>query len=257
LLDNPNRLAILWGPLVLAGDLGSEVKRKEEEEEQGKEEQAPVFVTTRSVEHWLKPVAGKAGTFRTSRVGLKTDVEFQPFYELPRRRYAVYWDVFTPAEWKTRSEAYAAEQEKKKKLDAATVAFAQPGQMQAERDFNEQGEDTSPIQIPGHYGRRGTKWFSFDLPVDPAHPMTLVVTYSTGARSNGSFAILVDGTPLGKQATERRSPEQTIHFFDVEYALQPEVVKGKQKVTVRFEAAEGNEIPGVFGIRMIRTDSPR
>ena len=257
LLDNPNRLAVLWGPLVLAGDLGPEVQRKEEEEEQGTEEQAPVFVTTQSVERWLKPVAGKAGTFRTSGVGLKTDIGFLPFYELPRRRYAIYWEVFTPAEWKTRSEVYAAEQEKKKKLDAATVAFAQPGQMQAERDFNEQGEDTSPIQIPGHFGRRGTKWFSFDLPVDPAHPMTLVVTYSTAARRDGNFVIRVDGTEVGKQTTERRSPEQTIHFFDVEYPLPPQVVSGKQKVTVRFEAADGNEISGVFGIRMIRADSPK
>ncbi len=256
LLDNPTRLAILWGPLVLAGDLGPEVQRREEEE-QGAEEQAPVFVTTQSVEHWLKPVADKVGTFRTSGVGLKTDVEFRPFYELPRRRYAIYWDVFTPAEWKTRSEAYAAEQDKKKKLEAATVAFAQPGQMQAERDFNEQGEDTSPIQTPGHYGRRGTKWFSFDLPVDPAHPMSLVVTYSTAARRNGSFAILMDGTPVGKQATERHSPEEAIHFFDVDYSVPAQVVTGKQKVTVRFEAADGNEIPGVFGIRMIRADSPR
>ena len=28
----------------------------------------------------------------------------------------------------------------------STVAFAQPGQMQTERDFNQQGEDRSPVQ---------------------------------------------------------------------------------------------------------------
>jgi uncharacterized protein len=257
LLDNPTRMAILWGPLVLAGDLGPDTARRAEEEEPGAEKPAPVFVTNRSVEHWLKPVAGKPGTFRTSGVGLKTEIEFRPFYEVPGRRYAIYWDAFTPAEWKMRSEAYAAEQEKKRKLDAATVAFAQPGQMQAERDFNEQGEDTSPIQIPGHYGRRGTKWFSFDVPVDPAHPMALVVTYSTAARRDGSFAILVDGTRVGNQATQRRSPEQRVDFFDVQYPVPVQAVTGKQKVTVRFEAAEGNEIPGVFGIRMIRADAPR
>jgi DUF1680 family protein len=256
LLDNPNRLAILWGPLVLAGDLGPEIQKREEED-QDAEQQALVFVTAQPVDRWMKPVAGKPGMFRTSGVGLATDIDFLPFYELPRRRYAIYWDVFTPSEWKKKSEAYAAEQEKKKKLDAATVAFAQPGQMQAERDFNEQGEDTSPIQIPGHYGRRGTKWFSFDLPVDPAHPMALVVTYSSAARRDGSFTILVDGTQVGKQATERRSPEQTIHFFDVEYSLPSGITSGKQKVTVRFEAADGSDIPGVFGIRMIRADSAR
>jgi len=257
LVDNATRVALLWGPLVLAGDLGPELERKEEWE-QAAEKPAPVFVTaTQSVDQWLKPVAGKPGTFRTSGVGLTTDVNFRPFYELPRRRYAIYWDVFTPAEWKNKSAAYAAEEEKKRKLEVATVAFVQPGQMQAERDFNQQGEDTSPIQIPGHYGRRGSKWFSFDVPVDAAHPMTLVVTYSNGTWRHAAFAILVDGTKVGEQKTEHLSPEQTLRFIDVEYPLAASLVQGKQKVTVRFEAASGSEISGVFGIRMIRADSPR
>ena len=35
------------------------------------------------------------------------------------------------------------------------------------------------------------------------------------------------------------------------------VVKDKQKVTVRFQAADGHEIAGVFGVRMIRADAER
>jgi hypothetical protein len=170
--------------------------------------------------------------------------------------YGIYWDLFTPEEWKKRAEAYAAEQEKQKKLEAATVVFAQPGQMQMERDFNQQGEDTTTIQVQGRYGRRGTKWFSFDLPVDPSHPMAMVVTYSTDGPRR-SFDILVDGKKVGEQARERRTPEQDIRFFDVEYALPAELVRGKQKVTVRFEARGGAEIGTVFGIRMIRADAVR
>src|SRR5213080_4725395 len=255
--DNPNRVALMWGPLVLAGDLGPEQERRRGPDRSA-EPQAPVLVAAAlPVENWLKPVTGKPGMFRTSGVGLTSDVDFLPFYQLPRRRYAIYWDVFTPQEWKKKSEAYVAEEERKKKLEASNVAFAQPGQMQTERDFNQEGEDTSPIQLLGHYGRRGSKRFSVDLPVDTAHPMTLIVTYSNEARRNGTFDVLVDGTKVGQQATERRSPEQDIRFFDVEYALPPQLVEGKQKVTVRFEAADGNEISGVFGIRMIRADSAR
>src|SRR5438477_952515 len=255
--DNPNRVALMWGPLVLAGDLGQEQERRRGPDRSA-EPQAPVLVAAAlPVENWLKPVTGKPGMFRTSGVGLTADIDFLPFYQLPRRRYASYWDVFTPQEWKKKSEAYAAEEERKKKLEASTVAFAQPGQMQTERDFNQQGEDTSPIQLLGHYGRRGSKWFSLDLPVDTANPMTLIVTYSNEARRNGTFDVLVDGTKVGQQATERRSPEQDIRCFDVEYALPPQLDEGKQKVTVRFEAADGNEMSGVFGIRRIRADSAR
>src|SRR5689334_21736176 len=165
--------------------------------------------------------------------------------------------MFPPEEWKKKSEAYAADQEKQKKLDAATVAFAQPGQMQTERDFNQQGEESSPVQLDGRYGRRGTKWFSFDLPVEAGHPMGLMVTFSNDARRKGSFDILVEDKKVGEQSTERRSPEQDVRFFEVEYAIPPGLIQGKQKITVRFEAAAGSDIPGVFGIRIVRADQAR
>ncbi len=256
--DNTERFALMWGPLVLAGDLGAETFRERDGEGWRVTGKAPVLVAaSQSVENWLKPVAGKPGTFLTSGVGLATDITFVPFYQLPRRKYAIYWDMFTPEEWKKKSEAYAAEEEKQKKLEAATVAFAQPGQMQTERDFNQQGEESSPVQLEGRYGRRGTKWFSFDLPVEAGHPMGLVVTFSNDARRNGSFDVLVDGKKVGEYATERRSPEQDVRFLDVEYAIPPELIEGKQKVTVRFEASPGSDIPGVFGIRIVRADQAR
>ncbi len=255
--DNPNRFAFMWGPLVLAGDLGPELPRRARREANGANS-APVLVAAaQPVENLLKPVAGKPGTFVTSRVGLTTDVTLLPFYLLPRRRYEIYWDMYSPEEWKKKSEAIAAELEKQKKLEAATVSFAQPGQMQTERDFNEQGEETSPVQLEQHYGRRGTKWFSFDLPVEAGHPLSLVVTFSNDARRNGSFDVLVDGTKVGEQSTDRRSPEQEVRFFDVEYAIPSDLVEGKQKITVRFEASPGSDIPGVFGIRIIRADALR
>lgn len=253
--DNPERFALMWGPLVLAGDLGAETFKERDGEGWKVTANAPVLVAAnQSVENWLKPVTGKPGSFLTSGVGLTTDITFVPFYQLPRRKYAIYWDMFTPEEWKKKSEAYAAEQEKQKKLEAATVAFAQPGQMQTERDFNQQGEETSPVHLEGRYGRRGTKWFSFDLPVEAGHPMGLLITFSNDARRKGSFDVLVDGKKVGEQSTERRSPEQDVRFFDVEYAIPSELIQGKQKVTVRFEAPAGSDIPGVYGIRTVRAD---
>jgi hypothetical protein len=62
---------------------------------------------------------------------------------------------------------------------------------------------------------------------------------------------------VGERMTERRSPEQDVHFIDVEYQLPTELVQGKQKVTVRFEASTGGEIPGVFGVRIVHADVVR
>jgi len=129
--------------------------------------------------------------------------------------------------------------------------------MQPERDFDFQGEETSPVRVMDRPARRGAKWFSFDLPVEPAHPMTLVVTYSTDEPARRSFDILVNGAKVGSQTSERRSPEQLARFFEVEYPIPADLVKDRQKVTVRFQATEGNEIAAVFGLRMIRADTER
>jgi DUF1680 family protein len=251
--DNPARTALMWGPLVLAGDLGPERRRGVAAEP------VPVFVTAkRDVAEWLKPVAQKPGSFRTVGVGRDLngqarDVDFVPFYRLHRRTYAIYWDVYTPEEWEKVAEQLAAERARQRKLEAATVGFVQPGEMQPERDFNQQGEETTPDRVMGRPARRGKKWFSFDLPVDPTRPMALVVTYFSEERAKRTFEILVDGQRVGEQTIERFAPGSgTGRFFDVEYPIPADLVKGKQKVTVRFQATNGNEIAAVFGVRMIR-----
>jgi hypothetical protein len=258
LADNPTRMAILWGPLVLAGDLGPEQRGGGGRGGRGATTQpsASAIVSAHSVDQWLKPVADKPGTFRTMNVGLDQEVEFTPFYRLHHRRYGIYWDVFTPEQWQKRSEKFAADQELLRKIESATVAYVQPGEMQPERDFNYQGEDATTVRVMERNGRRSGKWFSFDLPVEPNHPMKLAVTYNNDERQDRSFQILIDGKMLSQQTVQRRGPQVDARFYDVEYAIPQEMVQGKQKVTIRFEAAEGNEVAGVFGIRVLRADAP-
>jgi DUF1680 family protein len=252
LADNPNRLAVMWGPLVLAGDLGPAAGGRTAGPE------VPVFVAPEQpVANWLKPVAGKPGTFRTTGVGLKQEIDFVPFYQLPRRRYAVYWDMYTPTEWTKKESEYRAVEEKKKKLEAATIGFVQPGQMQAERDANQQGESTTPVRAEERNGRTATKWFSYDLPVNLAHPLTLIVTYSNENRGPSACDVLVDGKKVGDHTGLRRSPQQEIRFSDVEYPIPADLIANKNKVTVRFEAANGRSTPSVFGIRIVRSDMER
>ncbi|MBP1769976.1 MAG: hypothetical protein H6P96_594, partial [Candidatus Aminicenantes bacterium] len=136
----------------------------------------------------------------------------------------------------------------------ATVAFAQPGQMQAERDLNMQGGKTSPVQMRGRFGRRAVDWFSFDLAVDPSAPLSLVVTYNRDERAERAFAVLVDGRKVGEERIARRSPQEEESFFDIAYSIPAEAVTGKTKVTVRFEGTGGLETATVFGIRVVRGD---
>ena len=84
------------------------------------------------------------------------EVTFVPFYQMHGKRYGIYWDIMTSADWDKRGGQLAAEQAKQLKLKAATVAFVQPGEMQPERDFNYQaGEESQPINAQDRAGRRG------------------------------------------------------------------------------------------------------
>ena len=116
--DNPQRAAILWGPLVLAGDLGPD----SDEAQQKIHEQLPVFVAAnRAPGEWLQPVPGHAGEFRSVGVGREREVDLVPFYRLHRRTYEVYWDLFTPEGWKLEAAKIAAKRERQRQLEAATV----------------------------------------------------------------------------------------------------------------------------------------
>jgi DUF1680 family protein len=263
--DNKRVTAIMWGPIVLAGDLGPERERRrggQAEAQAGARPPAqPIRIPSlvaadRPLSEWIKAVTDKPGNFRTAGVGREQDVDLAPFYRLHRRAYSIYFDLFTPAEWEKKAAGLLAAQERQRKLEAATIAFVdQPGEVYSERDFNQRGEETTPVRIGGRPGRRARKWFSFDLPVDAARPLKLIVTYHGEERATRTFEILMDDTRIGEQRIERHRPgSPTKSFFDVEYAIPAELVKDKQKVTVRFQATGGNETAGVFGVRMVRAE---
>jgi len=98
--DNVNVAAILCGPIVLAGELGPVGLPEDKIFGPYGPEGDPIAVPKLAVKSadpstWLKPVAGKSLTFRTTGVGVPTDITLVPFYKLFGQRYTVYWD-FTP-----------------------------------------------------------------------------------------------------------------------------------------------------------------
>jgi uncharacterized protein len=249
--DNPKRISLLYGPIVLAGDLGA-VKG----EAPDKLTLNPVLVTKgQSVGQWLKPVAGEAAVFVTAGVGRPKDIKLQPFYKMHHRRYAVYWDLFSEPEWQTREEAYREELQREEELAQRTMDVLRIGEMQPERDHKLKGENTSAGEYQGRKWRHATNggWFAFEMKVSPEEPMDLLCTYWGGDRRQREFDILVDGQKVGTQKLEENQPGK---FFDVIYPIPESLTKEKQNVTVRFQAHPNKWAGGVFGCRVVkRNDS--
>ena len=254
--DNKQVAAIMWGPLVLVGDLGA----RREGRAQSTTAAVPVLVSSRPVSEWVKPDASGTGNFRAanatqwdSATSGSGDVLLTPFYRTHRRSYSAYFDVLTPEEYAARGVAMGAERERVRKMEAATTALVQPGEMQPERDFNYQSEpaDRPVARANGRANRGGAGWFSFDVAVDAKAPMILAVTYMNelglGA-AQGDFQILIDGTPIAKFVPNAVPGS----FYDALYPVPAALVAKKQKVTVRFEASPKGKIAPVFGVRMYR-----
>jgi hypothetical protein len=101
---------------------------------------------------------------------------FTPFYRLHRRTYAAYCDFFASEKWQAQKRDYAAEAERMRELEAATVAYLEPGETWFERDFNYRGgEDASSYRIQGRPSPRARSWFAYDLSVDAAAPLALII----------------------------------------------------------------------------------
>jgi hypothetical protein len=262
--DNRAVAAVMWGPLVLVGDLGP---RREQGPGAAVEPPVPVFVAgERQVSDWVLASTSRNGDFIASKVARvpaqpapPTDVTLTPFYRTHGRTYSLYFDVITPADFDSRAAAVAGERERVRRLEAATVAFVQPGDTQAERKFNYQSDpaNRSAPRSNGRTNRSGTGWFSFDLPVESTKEMALVVTYlnELGLEpTTGNFQIQVDGTEIGRF----QSNTSATGLFDVQYMIASNLVNGKTKVIVRFQALDNGRIAPVFGVRMIRAkDSER
>jgi hypothetical protein len=113
--DDPNIAAIKWGPIVLAGDMGTETggnRRGRGSRGRGRAERpanVPVLVAAgQPVTEWLKPIEDQPGNFRTEKVGFLADgtakdVDFMPFYLLQEHAYTIYWNFYTKQEWETRN----------------------------------------------------------------------------------------------------------------------------------------------------------
>lgn len=243
--DNENRVAILYGPLVLAGQLGPE-----NDPDANSAMYVPVIMTdSRNPSGWLKEIYGRKNEFVMSGVGRPRDVELKPFYTTHEYRYSVYWDVFTEAEWESKEKDYQEELEHMKNIESRTMDFVQPGEMQPERNHNFKGEKTTIGELHNRKMRESRNgWFSYDLRSKAYAPNILLVEYWGGYPGSKTFDILVDGKLI---ATENISMIKDGSFLSIEYPVPESVSKGKNKLTVSFKAHPSNIAGPVFGVRMM------
>lgn len=244
--DNDKRLAVYYGPILLAGQLGDTMPDAVDG--------IPVILSeNNNVSEWITPVNTKDLLFRTTQSSQPLQVNVQPFYVTDQGHYNVYWDKFNNQEWAQKRVEYIAAQKREKEIESRTLDLFRIGEMQPERDHNFASTGNSYVSESfGKHGREARSGGSlkFSMNVDPVQQNSLLINY-IGADKGRRFDILVDGQLLITETTRTDFAEDK--FYDKEYKLPMEVTKGKSRVTVLITANHGATAGRVFEIRMIKT----
>lgn len=255
--DDSKTVALLYGPIVLAGDLGGEglqgVKRYGPSAPplgRVKPIEVPAFVgDVKDVLAKVRPMANAPLTFHTAGLARPREVVLLPFYKVAEPRYTVYWKVYSPAEWEKRKADVAAAEAHRQEVERRTVDAVNLDVPQSERDHNFQGEGTIEGDFDGRRWRAARNgWFSYDLKISGDKPVTLVCTYRGSEGRRRAFDVLVDGEKIAAVTLENHPGE----LFDFEYPLPERLTRGKQRVRVRFQALPDSFAGSVFDVRLMQ-----
>jgi hypothetical protein len=245
--DDSTEVSLMYGPVVLAGQLGTERMTPQMREgfgfpdvdrmfTEGAAMETPVLVPpSPALTDWIRPVRGKTLTFRTVNTGKPHDFTFSPFYLTFGQRYAVYVNLYSPAEWK-------AILKDRTPLPGGVVDRVVVGNMQSEKEHNFQAYRSSRGESGGRRWVRSPLWFRYDMNVLPDSQMTLLCTY-TGDAKDQSFDILIDGLPMKEETLQAAKPgEPTAMSYDIPFDL----LKGKRRVAIMFRGKNNRSTPGLF-----------
>jgi uncharacterized protein len=251
-----NLVTLLYGPIVLAGELGKtnlprDYARGQTDLVHVPSPEVPVFVCGKEdlLEHTTR-IPGRPLAFRTHDVGRPVDVTLAPFYQTHHQRYSVYWRLLSNAAWEDYRAKKAAEELRRQELAARTIDSVIVGDPQSEADHHLKGEKTASGDYSDRRWRHAVEggWFSYQFNPGPGEPVAFVCTYFGDDSGPREFDILVEGEKIATQKLDHNRPGE---FFEVEYPLAARLIQGKTLITVRFQAHPANFAGGVFacGIR--------
>jgi len=245
--DNKTRVAVMYGPMVMGGDLGPQDDPKATDPMY-----VPVFMTKdTNPANWLTPVEGKPNTFRTTNIGKPIDVTLVPFYTLADRRYSVYWDTYDENEWKALQATYEADRKQKLELEQNTIDVFRMGEMQPERDHQFEDNNATNGEFKNRKYREVERggWMTFNMKTNNNQPFALVFEYWGGYSGSKTFDILVEDSVI---ATENVSAISKAKFVNKTYQVPAQLVKDKESIRVKVLPHEGHRGGPVYTVRTVK-----
>lgn len=244
--DNPSKGAILYGPIVLAAELGAD----DIDDTFG----VPVFVNPdKKSEKWIKPVEGKQMTFRTKGVGRPEEALLSPLYKIYNQRYAAYFDFFTEEDWTNKQKEYKKRLQEEKDIASRTIDWVGIGEHQSERDHLVESKISYVYNQGGCMGRdvRAEGFLHYQVAVNPEGKNELMLTFWGSDSGHLQFDVLIDGKVMTNITVTDEKPGA---FYNRFFAIPDEMVLGKENVRISFIPTPGNRAGIIYGLRTLHSN---
>lgn len=178
------------------------------------------------------------------------NIVLEPFAGVHDCRYMMYWLTMTPQELEAHKAELAAKEAERLRLDSITVDAINFGEQQPEVDHNVKSERSETGNWQGQsYRHAENGWFSCELETRGKNELALHARYWGNENGNRKFDIYVDGQLL--QTCDNAHLSKKDVFTDVVYPIPEELVAGKDIITVKYQAHEGNIAGGLYVLRLI------
>ena len=257
--DDGNKVAFMYGPVVLAGALGTEdfpasdiVSDHTSLDKQTSIAVPDIVVDDKSPESFINPT--DLSKLQFEMTSGENKITLIPYFDLHHQRYSLYWMLYGADEEIEKDEFTIA-------LDAATLDTVRPNEQQPEVDHamhkNNSYSGYFDTAQKGWRDARGVDgYFSYEMAVDNTKEKNYIMALYWG--SDGSFTadgvsytrefeILVDDTVIGTQTLNNNSDGNLIYTY---YEIPQKLINGKNKVRVKFKpTGAAKAAGGVFEVR--------
>jgi len=254
---DPRTVAVFYGPVLLAGDLGNAGMTPATRYGMTSPALAklpPVtipglVVTDGDPVSRIHPLADRPLTFRTEGLAQPHDATLLPFFRVTDTRYTVYWRLFSPAEWTAHTTALVAAATARRDLERRTVDVVDADNADSERNHAAEGlNDERRPWFEGRSGRESkTAPFSYQLKLPATGAAGIAVTYRGASNASRVFDLLVDGEVVARETL----PVKPTELLDMERAVPVAFTRGKSSIRVGFRPAQGATTGAVFEVRTV------
>lgn len=217
--------------------------------------QAPILIDQdmETIPQKIIPVEGHPMqfSFANTRMINKEDLVLEPFYRIHDSRYMIYWMGLTPERYEKYLDSIVLVGKEKAALEARTVDFVAPGEQQPEVDHqmntahSRTGSDMDELWRDAAAGG----FFTYQLNTDGSVALSLGLRHYNNGQPNNQYDIFIDEQKLINAAS---APPPKVGFYYLEYRIPAVMLKGKQRISVKFAASGDKAMPKIYDVRLLK-----